>query len=194
MITQLIAKCRYLLQDSSATDSEVYTASGRTFVIAQENASAVNSVIVNGTTLATSLYTYDISSQTVTINVGSVVTGDAVVVNYTYTKYSIAELTDYIKSALIYLSDYNYDTVFEVASGDEDIYPIPNKKEQNLIVTIVGILINPDWSSYRTSSVTVNYPSKLTKEEKIEKLIARFKRCGVGISGILEINGESYGL
>jgi hypothetical protein len=194
MITKITTKCRAVLQDVSKTDTETFEASGYTFTISQENTNAINSVTVNGTALASNKYSYDSISQIVTIAVGSVVTGDAVIISYTYTKYSDTELLNYIKTALIYMSDYLYNPVFEVISGDDEIYPLPSLKEQNLISTIVGILINPDWISYRTSSIQVNYPSKLTKEEKIEKLISRFKRSGEGFCGILNITGESYGL
>ncbi len=194
MVTQIIRKIRAVLQDSSLTSFESYEASGNTFVIAQENATAVNSVTVAGTAISPGEYDYDISSQTVTIESGSVATGEAVVINFSYNKYSDSELINYIRTALIYMGDYNYSPIFEVTSGEEDIYPIPNLKEQNLISTIVGILINPEWSSYRTSSIQVTYPSKLTKEEKIEKLVARFKFSSVGITGIINLDGNEYDL
>ncbi len=194
MVTQIIAKIRAVLQDNSLTSFESYSASGNSFVIAQENATAVNSVTVAGTTISSGEYDYDISSQTVTIDSGSVATGDAVIINFSYYKYSDDELINYIKTAIIYMGDYNYNPIFEVTSGEEDIYPIPDKKEQNLIATIVGILINPDWSSYRTSSIQVVYPNKMTKDEKIEKLVSRFKRTAEGIGGIINLAGNEYGL
>ena len=194
MVTSILRKCRALLQDSSLTTFESYSASGNSFVISQENATAVNSVTVAGTAISAGEYDYDVSSQTVTIESGSVSTEDAVVIFFSYSKYSDSELINYIRTALIYMSDYNYSPTLEVTSGEEDIYPIPNLKEQNLISTIVGILINPEWSSYRTSSIQVTYPSKLTKEEKIEKLVARSKFSSAGVTGIIEIDGNSYGL
>jgi hypothetical protein len=87
-----------------------------------------------------------------------------------------------------------YKPAFEVISGDDEIYPFPNLKEQNLIATIVGILVNPDWVSYRTGTVEIVYPNKLTKEEKIEKIVARFKNCGEGYTGLLNLQGEGFGL
>lgn len=194
MITQIITKCRAVLQDIEKTGVETYEASGDTFVISQENANEITSISVDGSAISSSDYSYDVSSQTVEIESGHVATGDVVIISYNYTKYSDDELINYIKTALIYLSDYLYTPnaaesgeIFEVESGDEDIAPIPIAKEQNLIGTIVGILINPEWSVYRTSSIQVTYPNKFTKEEKIEKLIARFKTDRAGIAGVVYI-------
>jgi hypothetical protein len=194
MVTQIIAKIRAVLQDAEQSGVETYEASGDTFVIAQENASEITSVSVDGSAISSGDYSYDVSSQTVEIESGHVATGDVVIISYKYTKYSDDELTNFIKTALIYLSDYLYtpsaaitDEIFDVESGDEDIAPIPTAKEQNLISTIVGILINPDWTQYRTSSIQVIYDhsNKLSREQKIEKLIARFKRDGAGIAGVV---------
>jgi len=186
-INKIETKIRSTVEDKLRTDTEVYEAgSGRTFTIACSNVQAVTSVAVNGTTLATNLYTY--ASQTVTINVGSVASGNVVSITFTYYKYSTAELLDFIKSALVYLDSYNYSIHFDLSADETEVYPIPQVKEQSLIVMVASILIRPDFVSYSTGTVSVRYPNKLSKEERIEKLILKFSHDRIGCNTILDLS------
>lgn len=190
MLSQLRTKIKAVIKDNSKTGTETYTASGRSFTITQTNATSVTSVTVNGTVLAINKYDYILDSQIVTIAVNSVKDEDAVIINYVYTKYSITELNDYIRSTLIFMDCYTYPIHFDIESGDTEIYPIPTVKEQNLIIMIACILIQPDYAQYSVPGITIRYPRTLTKERRIELLVAKFKRDTGGIVGVIEINGD----
>jgi hypothetical protein len=45
---------------------------------------------------------------------------------------------------------------------------------EHLICLIVAIMIKPNYTTYRLPNLTVSYPTKLDKEEKIQKLVDRF--------------------
>lgn len=188
MITKIRNLLRNLIKDNSQTDSQTYTAgSGRTFVIDQSNASAVSSVTVAGSALAGANYSYTVATQTVTIAVGSVSSGDSVVIYYTYTKYSNSELLAYLQSALSWMDAFNYSPHYELSTDETELYPIPEWREQNLIAIIASILINPEHSEKRLPNLTVRYPRTQPKEKVIEKLIAKFKMCKEGVIGAVDL-------
>lgn len=193
MIAKLLTKLRAILQDSSQSTLESFTATAsRTFAIAQDNVEEITEITVNGTAIASTVYDYDDSSQTVTIDEGSVAATDVVIIYFDFNKYSDTVLTDYLRSALIFMDVYTYPISFIISSGDVEIYPIPKVKEQSLIAIIASILVKPNYSEYRTSSILVKIPIKLTKEERIEKLISMFKFSKTGCSGIIELRGENF--
>ncbi len=192
LIDRLIVQLRAVIVDNTKTGSQTYTAAGRSFILSQSNIGTILSVTVDGTVLSTSAYTYNENTQEVTINAGSVVNGDAVIISFDYNKYSSTELADYLRSALVYMDVYSYLPHFDISSGDIEIYPMPLKKEQNLIVVIASILIKPDYSEYRTPTINIKYPRTMQKEDRIEQTIKRFKRSVEGVSGILNILGDTF--
>ena len=195
MFLKLRTKIRNILQDLSKSSFESFTATAsKTFTLAQDNVEKITEITVSGTSIMESgdNYSYEENSQTVTIDADSVAVNNIVIIYFNYQKYSDSELDSYILSALTYLDAYSYPINFCASSGNIDIYPTPKQKEQNLISMIASIIIKPDWNSYRTSSVSVNYPNRLSKEEKIEQLISRFKFSREGITGIIELDGSSY--
>jgi len=186
MISKLQTKVRNLIQDNDQTTTESFIAgAGRTFTISQENATTVNQVTVAGTALGSGDYTYNSTTQVVTIASGSVASTDAVTIYYTFNKYSNAELLAYIKSALDWMATFNYHPYFDVYNSDADIAPIPERNEQSLISMICYVLIQPDYTEYRLPQITVKYEARLPKEQKIEKIIAKFKMCKEGFSGTI---------
>ena len=78
----------------------------------------------------------------------------------------------------------NYHPHFDVTGTD--LFPIPTPREQNLIAMICKIIINPNWSEYRTATVTIRYPRTLNKDDKIRKLVAWFK-LSMGIVGTIDL-------
>ena len=187
MTTKIIVKIRSLIEDTSQSTYQTYTASsGRTFTIAQENTSAVTSVTVSGTALDPNDYSYDSDSQIVIIDEDKVVSGNAVVIYFIYNSYSDIELLGFIDSALFFMDGEKYNPSFQ--RNDTDLIPIPNNREQSLIVLIARILINPNYNEYRLPNLTVRYPRNISKDEKIKKLINRFKKSKEGITGIIKLD------
>jgi len=192
LIDRLIVQLRAVIVDNIKTGRQTYTAAGRSFILSQSNITTISSVTVSGSILSPSLYTYNENSQEVTINVGSVVNGNAVIISFNYNKYSSTELVDYLRSALVYMDVYSYVPHFDISSGDIEIYPYPENKEQNLIIIIASILIKPDYSEYRTPTINVKYPRIMQKEDRIEQTIKRFARSGVGIVGTINLLGSDF--
>jgi hypothetical protein len=56
---------------------------------------------------------------------------------------------------------------------------------------IVSVLIKPDWSQYRTATVSIVYPRTMEKDIKIERLISKFKMSKMGIVGTINLTGEN---
>lgn len=168
MISSLITKIRNLINDNSLSTSysDIYTISS--IFTLPKTLLSVTSVTINGA--ATVSYTTNVTANTVTIT-ASLSANDVITIYYTYQLYSDTVLKRYIRNALGWLNIYKY---YYELEGDE-IYPLPSLPFQNLICMIVWILIEPEYSEYRLSHITVRYPKKYTKEEKIRQLIQDFK-------------------
>jgi len=84
---------------------------------------------------------------------------------------------------LTWISIFDYQqSDFEIENGD--IFPAPDNRSMDLIAIVSSILIKPDYSEYRLPNVTVRYPKTMDKEEKIEKLVNRYK-FGLGVMDVL---------
>jgi len=172
-LTKIISKVRALAEDFGSSDYQTFTyTSSAIFKVALNNAT-VTSVSVNGGVSGVA-YTYNSTSQEVTIT-STLVAGDVIIVNFTYNDYSTDEIKEYIRAALVYMSIYSYssDEDYEL-EDDSEIYPTPSNRESDVISLIAGILIKPNYTEYKTSSLTVKYPRRYSKEEKIKKLIDSF--------------------
>jgi hypothetical protein len=178
-------KLRYLIGDVSTVGSYIETAGTDTvFTPDEENIISVTGVLKNNTLLATSSWSYSSTTKKVTIT-ASIISGDVIEIQYTYyPNYSDTELTNYIEAALVHIGINNYYD-FQYDSTNDDIYPSPSIKEQNLIATVASILINPDNRTYRLPDITINIPNDLPTNDKISKTIAVFKHNSHGIFSIL---------
>ena len=187
IIQKLQSKIRSLIHDKGTVDNYVEVAGdGRVFTVPQENAYQVNSVLVEGVSIA-NRYTYDVGSQQVSIANGYVDSGDTVVINHNYYKYSNSELLEYIESVLSFLDTYDYGIHFDLSNDDTDIYPNVLPKEQNLIAILVMVLINPDWVTLRLPNVTKSRDKGKQKEDKVREIIAQAKRSKTGVSGVVQM-------
>ena len=189
-IETLRAKIRALVNDIVTTDPETFTyTNSAIFTLAESNIETIVQVTKNGVALGSGEYSFDSSTNeiTVTPDTGNeLVNGDVIIVKYTYYKYSTSELDDWIKASLVWLSVFNTsENDFELENGD--IYPTPDNRTLDLIVLVASILMKPDWTEYRLPTLTVRYSNRISNEDKIEKLINRF-RMGLGISDVLEFD------
>jgi len=183
---EIIAKVRALVSDLVSSDYQVFTfVSSAVFKIALPNATAT-AVLVNGSASGVT-YTYDSTDQEVTVT-SSLTAGDVVQVNFSYYSYSDTEIIGYIRGALVYLSVQSSDdsTDYEI-EDDEDIYPTPSNKDEDVISLIASILIKPDYVVYKTSTLEVRYPRNMDKDTKIEKLITKYN-WGLGNFGIIYLD------
>ena len=187
-IGTLREKIRALVNDilKKHTETFVYTNSA-TFTLSEENIESITQVTKNGVALGSGEYSFDSDTNEITIipaTGDSLTNGDIIIIKYTYYKYSTTELDEYIRASLVWMSVYSAtENDFEIENSD--IFPTPDNRTLDLICLIASILIKPNWSEYRLPNLTVRYPRNLSKENKIEKLIARFTQ-GLGICDVLE--------
>jgi len=174
---------RALITDLSKSGVETFTyITSSIFDIAESNIITISKVLKNGSELGTGEYSFDSTTNKVTIIV-SLTSNDIIEIDYTYYKYSDTELTEYIRASLVWMS------IFDTSCKDyeietDDIYPTPDNQTLDLTAIIASILIQPNWNEYRLPNLTVRYPRTLSKEEKIEKLINRFT-IGIGVNDVL---------
>lgn len=184
MIDKILGKIRALIEDApSQSDVETFTyTNSSVFTLAEDNIADITKVTKNGTELGSGEYSYDSTTNELTITT-SLADGDIIVVKYTFYKYSESELKEFIRASLVWISVFSYcETDFELEDGD--IFPTPDNKTTDLISLIASILIKSDWTSYKLPNLTVTYPRTMPKEERIEKLIKKFQ-SGLGICEII---------
>lgn len=179
----LRVKIRALITDLSKSGIETFTyTTSSIFTLAESNISTIDKVLKNNVELGTGDYSYDSTTNKLEIT-ASLINNDVIEVDYTYYKYSDAELTEWIRASLTWLSIFDT-TCEDYELENNDIYPTPDNQTLELIALIASILIKPNYSEYRLPNLTVRYPRTLSKEEKIEKLINRFT-IGLGVNDIL---------
>lgn len=187
-IETLRTKIKALVTDTLKTDKESFTYfNSAIFTIAEENIEDIIQVTKNGVALTSGEYSFDSSTNEMTITPvtgNELLDGDVIIITYTYYKYSNTELDEYIKASLVWLSVFDAtENDYEIENGD--IFPIPDNRTLDLIVLVASIIINPNYSEYRLPNLTVRYPRKWSKEEKIERLINRYT-LGGGVTDVLE--------
>jgi len=148
----------------------------------ESNPISVTAVWINDAEEDSSNWSFDSTTNKVTINTAMSV-GDSVEIKYTYySNYSNTEIENYVRSALIQISASNYKD-FIVESGT--IYPEPTSREKNMIATIAGILISPDNMTYRLPDMSVVVQKDVPTYDKIRKVIAAFKQNTHGYIEVL---------
>ena len=175
-ITDIGVLVRNLVLDFSRTmiPGDIFTYStSSVFNLTESNSITITGVFVNNVEIGASEYSFDSSSNKLTVT-ASLSTGDSVEVQYTYyCNYSNAEVEAYIRSAVVYLSVNQYYT-FEVDSTD-GFYPDITDKEKNIIAFVASILMKPDNISYRLPDMSIMVPKSLPTRDIIGKAIAIFK-------------------
>jgi len=190
MIDNLIKKIRALIGDFEKKGIEVFSYNiSPIFTIAQSNIT-ITQILLNGAILGSAQHSYDITTNKITLieESGSLelTSGDIIEVDYTYNKYSTTEILEYILSALVYISVHSDNSMdWELDVENNYISPTPENREEDLICLVASILIKPDYSQYKTSTVAVTYAGKLSRDAKIERLVCKFTRS-LGVFDIVE--------
>jgi len=189
MLDSIREKIRALVVDNEKSGFQTFLyATTSIFTIAQTNITIVK-VLLNGS--ETTDYTFDVDTNKIEITASGLITSDVIEVDYTYTKYSDTELDGYILSALVFISVHCYDDKdyeLEYESGNVgNIVPTPDNRTTDLIALVASILIKPGYSQYNLPNLKVVYPEKMTKEERIEKLISKFQ-TGLGANYVINFD------
>lgn len=177
---------RYIIEDNQKSGKDIFTYDAdNIFTLTESAVVSVSSVFKNGTELSSGEWSYDSSTNKVTVT-ASLSSGDAIEIQYTYySNYSNTEIENYVRVAITYLSVFNYYT-FEI-EADGDIWPEPEENEKHLLAMITAILMKPDNKSYRLPDMSIIVPrGSLPTRDMIQKTVAIFKR---NASGIFEIVG-----
>ena len=192
MLDIIKRKIKALIEDFIKSEFEVfeYTTS-KVWTLSESNISSITKVLKtsNSTTveLGSGEYSYDSTTNKIEIIV-SLVQGDVIEVDYTFTKYSDTELDEYIRASLVWISVNNgYDRDFELELDINAIVPTPTNRELDLISLIAAIIIKPNYTSYNLPNLKVSYPRNINKEEKIQRIISKFA-SGIGISDIITLD------
>jgi hypothetical protein len=183
----MIEKIRALTEDFVQSSTEVFTyETSGIFTLAEPRIVDITSTLINGAEpFSSQSATFDPLTNKITIFNEEAASGDIIEVTYTFSKYSDSELVEYIRAALIWLSIYDSSVESYKISPQGLIIPTVTAKQNDLICMIASVLIKPDYISYKTSTMSVTYPTKATKEDKIKDLIQTFT-YGTGVIGIIE--------
>lgn len=184
MLSQIRNKIRNFLPDIEQSTLRNYTyVNSNIFTLPDANANAVTTTTINGNALSSGeSYVFDSATKTVTLT-ASLTENDIVTIYYTYYDYSDAELNSYISHALAKISTSRYKT-FRI--HDIEIYPKPTEEQSNLIALIASILIKPNYSVYKLPTITVQCPERMSRDDKINKLIDDFAGS-LGCNGHIEL-------
>ena len=188
MLSEIRTKIRALIEDLAKSDFQVFAYSNSNiFTLAEPNIVTITRVLYNGDALGSGeSYSFDSTTNKITVSGVSFSTNDLIEVDYTFTKYSDDELDEFIRAALSWYNIFNYeDDDYELE--EDEIFPDVSKKESDLIALICWILIKPDMSRYRTSAngVDIQFPVNQPKEDRIMALINRFKH-GIGSNDVIQ--------
>lgn len=134
-------------------------------------------VYKNGTVLSTG-YSYNSSTNILTIT-ALLATNDIILVTYSfYDKYSENELTDYIEASFAEFNRYGYRKLFKLNDARDAILTIdginPDAKEAYQISVITSILIDPKNIEIRTKDFSLTAEEKESKSDLIGKAMMQF--------------------
>ena len=187
MMPDIRTKIRALIQDIPKSDFQIFTYSvSNVLKLAEPNIEEVTQVLIRGAILGSGQsFDFDEDSNEVTVNGVSFNVNDPIEIRFTFTKYSDDELTQYIQAALLWLNIYGIgDDELEIDTDTDDITPVITKAQEDLIALVCSILICPDYQSYKLPNVSITYPSLMSKEERIARLITRFQH-DVGAADVI---------
>lgn len=181
--SRIYASIRGLISDLSTThngDSFTIATAGSSTVLqlSKLNPIAITSVTKNGTTVSAGSYSLSGNLLTLTTTLS---VNDVIIVKYTYySMYSNTELKEYVRASFSYISVAGIKNFTLDEATTDEISPIPSEREEQLIALITSILIKPLQSQYRSSIISIAYPEKMSKDEKIEKAIWKYGYDRVG--------------
>ena len=186
-ISDISSLVRHLVEDFSLSQipGDIFTyGSSSVFPLSEPNVISLSAVYVNGTVITSSSYSFNSSTNKLTIS-SSLTSGDTIEIQYTYyPNYSDTFIENYIRSATVYLSVNNYYT-FQLDEATDTFYPDVSAREKNLIALITSILMKPDNMSYRLPDISLIVPKSLPTRDLISKSIAIFKNNTHGLFSVL---------
>lgn len=134
-------------------------------------------VFKNGV-LLTSGYSYNASTNIVTVT-AILATDDIILITYNfYDKYSDTELTNYIESSFTYFAQFGYRKLFKLNDARTEVLTIdgvnPTARECYEIAIITSICVDPQNIDIRTKDFTVSAMEKESKSDLIGRALTQF--------------------
>ena len=167
-----------------------------TFTLPDENVSEATIVVKkNGIALADSDWSYNSSTNEITIT-ASLVTNDTITITYSYyDKYSDTELKDFIQASLSYFSQYGYHKLFTLNTDEDEVITYngenPNLKEAYQIAIITNIVIDPRNVNIDTREFKISAEEDKSKSDLLGVAFQQFMNYTGEISFIPDlVEGE----
>lgn len=141
---------------------------------------ATITVFNNGTELTiTTDWTYNSSTNRVTITSALVKKDDIIIPFSYYEKYSDTELLQFIKASLSTFVFKRYEKYFYI-NADEEIVTLdgvnPTVEEANIMAIITGIHIDPNNITIKTRDYTLSPEENLSKSQQIDRVFSNWLR------------------
>lgn len=180
-VTDVIPFIRGLIDDKSridGRDSYRYE-TDNIFTLTEDFISATTiAVFQNGTQLTSGDFSYDSSTNQITIT-SALNLNDTILITYNYfKKYSDTEIQGYLESALVYFPMFQYKKTFEVNDDNEIVAENdldPTTEELYIIAQITSIVIDPQ--NVRIAIPDLSMTAKRDKSDidQIKEVFAHFK-------------------
>lgn len=173
---------RTLVDDDLKTDGrDAWLYEGvATFTLSKDYPSSATIVVYqNGTDITSANWTYNSSTNIVTVS-SSLTTNDTILISYSYyDKYSDTELLNYIKASFPYFSQFGYRKIFRLNSDSDEVIAEDNlnatTKEGYQIAIITAILIDPQNIDIRTKDFSITAKEKMSRIELISLAFSQFQ-------------------
>jgi hypothetical protein len=179
-VSTILRLVRGLLKDrlnTTGRDSYIFKGDAN-FTLTEDFVSSSTIKVYKNGGLLTTGYSYNSSTNILTIT-AILSTNDIILVTYSYyDKYSDSELTDYLENALAYFSQYGYRKTFKLNDARTEVLTIdgvnPTVKESYQIAIITAIVTDPNNIEIRTKDFTVTAMEKESKSDLIGKAMTQF--------------------
>jgi len=179
----IITLLRGIIRDDLKTDgrdSFQYDTSASFQLSKDYVSSATIAVYKNGTLLTiTSQYTYNSTTNKVTILTTLVKNDDILIVYSYYDKYSDSELLSFIRANLVQFVLHKYDKYFYINDDDEIVTydgVNPTPQEASVIALVTAIDIDPKNITVKTRDFTITPEQSKSKSEQIDDVFASWMR------------------
>lgn len=179
-ITTITRLTRALLKDRlnvTGRDSFIYNGDNN-FTLSEDFPDSSSIKVFKNGTLLGSGYTYNSSTNIVTITAG-LSTNDIILITYSYfDKYSEPEMVDYIEASFAYFAQFGYKKLFKLNEARDTVLTIngvnPNARECYEIAIITALVIDPENIDIRTKDFSLTATNKLGKVELIQDALMKF--------------------
>ncbi len=151
---------------------------------------ASTSIVVNVNGSETSNFSYNSTTNKVTIT-DSLTQGDSIIISFSfYEKYSDTELIGYIKSNLVMFTKFQYKKLFYMDSNDQVVTyngENPTEAEGNIIALITSIDIDPQNTKVHiVGDFNISSAENKSKSEQMNDVFNMFQKS-YGVVDFLEI-------